>query len=790
MGHARRDKKRDKMRPPPTSFGEWLKHRRKLLDLTQDALGALAGCSGAAIRKIEADERKPSRELAELLARALQIPETERESFLMLARGIRPPALPAVSPAAPTPQPPADNLPAPLTALVNRVNDVSAVAALLTDPDIRWVTLVGPPGIGKTRLSIQSGRQVLPHFADGVWFVDLAALERSAHVLPAVCRVLGLPPTAGLDQVATAFKTRQLMLVLDNFEHVTEAAVEIASLLKRCAGLKVLATSRVPLHIYGEHQYPVPPLSIPPADAANQADALMNYEAVQLFAARARQHQPRFDITPQNAPAIVDICATLEGMPLALELAAATLRQMTLDEMASLLHSPGWARQLATPARDLPARQRTLENVMDWSYTLLDDEQRSFFSQLGVFSHRFDLESAAAVCQFPHQQTARLLNILTDHSLLVRDIAQGKTHWRMLELIREYANSKLTNEQRNAAESRLGAYLLEKLQTLQRSAPYQAQVDFFQSHVGNLQTTLNRAIAQRRTDVCLPLILLSIDFWETLGYPREGFDIVHRFLNSGLEIEPRTRARLSDAAAILAGHQHDFAMALAYAHEAVNLAGGTDEDPMYRNLLGRIYIEQGDLSAARAALEDCLTGINNKRTDLNPGPPLAQLGEVALFEGRLEESQSLLERALSRLPAGDGIFRAMALTDLAEVSLARQDEAPARRWLLQAAEPARSHIRRAIVFLLAATGWLLLTADEAGHPFAAAQLLGAVENLAARSGVRLNAHYQQIIQAHKQSTQQALPAPAWQAAFAAGQALDHQRAMELAHQILNRADAQ
>jgi predicted ATPase/DNA-binding XRE family transcriptional regulator len=427
------------------TFGSWLKRRRRLLDLTQDQLGSLAGCSGAAIRKFEAGERRPSRQLAELLADVLQIPAAEQRAFLQLARGIRPDVLPGVASAESGPRPvtqPGDNLPAPLTSLVDRVNDIAAVSALLTDPSVRWLTLIGPPGIGKTRLSIQSGRQVLPYFLDGVWFVDLAPLEDPGHVMSAVSRVwedFDLPTVASLEQLIGVLKERNTLLILDNFEHVTGAAVEIAELLKRCARMKVLATSRIPLHIYGEHEYRVPPLSIPPRNAASNVQGLMNYESVQLFVARARQHQRSFAISPQNSATIVDIANTLDGIPLALELAAATLRNMSLNELNGLLHDlegDSWLRQMGTPARDLPARQRTLENVVAWSYTLLTKPQQELFRKLSIFTGWFDMEAVEAVC-YPDRPPLRLevrdlLKGLSEHSLLVPENLGGMPCWRML----------------------------------------------------------------------------------------------------------------------------------------------------------------------------------------------------------------------------------------------------------------------------------------------------------------------------------------------------------------------
>jgi tetratricopeptide (TPR) repeat protein len=333
--------------------------------------------------------------------------------------------------------------------------------------------------------------------------------------------------------------------------------------------------------------------------------------------------------------------------------------------MVSLLRGQGWVKGLSTPARDLPHRQRTLENVIDWSYTLLDDEQKEIFCKLGIFNGWFDADAASALCETSAQP---FINSLTDHSLLVREILHGKPHWRMLELIHEYASSKLTHEVRSHVELLRVQHFLNRIQTLRQSAPRTVQEEYFQVNFSNYHHAIAWAIVAKHTDLCIQFIPILNDYWESLGYFKEGLDVVTRFLRSSAEIEPRTRAYLLDTASTLAWHQHDFETALVYAKEAIEQehdSGREDEDPMHRNLLGRIYIEQGKFAEARVELEQCLALVQKSPHHLNPGSPLAQLGEVYLFEGRLAEARSTLEKSLTYLDRDDVIFIAMAKTDLA-----------------------------------------------------------------------------------------------------------------------------
>jgi len=768
------------------TFGSWLKHRRKQLDLTQDQLGRLAGCSGAAIRKIEAEERKPSRQLAELLAIALQIPEPERGTFLQLARGIHPATLPGNPPAGSSQQPdalPAENLPAPLTSLVDRVNDLAQVSALLSDPSVRWVTLIGPPGIGKTRLSIQVGRQVLENFTDGVWFVDLAPLGDPGHVLPAVSRALvdfELPPAASLEQIAIAFKSRNALLILDNFEHVTDAAVEVADLLKRCAHLKVLATSRIPLHVYGEYEYRVPPLSIPPRKAAQNPQGLMDYESVQLFVVRARQHQPSFAVNSETAAAIVDIASMLDGIPLALELAAATLRRMTLNELDGLLHrldGESWLRQMGTPARDLPARQRTLENVVAWSYTLLTEDQQDLFNKLAIFSGWFDLDAVVSICykeSRPRRTEVRsLLDGLTDHSLLVRDNLGGMPCWRMLEIIREFAGLQLSLPQRAELESLRAQYYLTRLRSMETEPDGGIRETFFQLNINNILASLKWAIAEQRSELGFQLAIFVEEFGTSHGYHKEVLDFMKKLLELPDQALPEVRATRLEFAADMAWQQHDFESGLAFIREAAELRrahGLPDKYAIDLNRMGRIYLEQRNYVEARQVLNESLALARLDPSRLNPGAPLAQLGELSLFEGKLQEAKVYLTEALEYLGESEAIFLAITKLDLAEIALAEQDFQQASKWLEQGYLYARVHIRRAMVYLCAVAGYLLL-APGGGKDAAiqSARLYGTIQALEERSGVALSPYYHHLNQLRVRLALQQLTEQEWETEFMAGQ---------------------
>ncbi len=270
VGHAWRDKNRDNLHHDNTltTFGSWVRTRRKQLDLTQAELGRRAACSEATIRKIEADERKPSRQLAELLARALLIPPINTQRFLLLARGTY---LEEPNYQTTEVMPTNNNLPALLTSTINRVRDQTALIGLLKDQLVHLVTIIGPPGIGKTRLSIHCGNEVLADFPDGVWFVDLSEISDPRFLISSIAHSLtsfDLPPSPDLNQLVRGLRNRQLLLILDNFEQIAEeGAIDVARMLKNCPHIKILVTSRLPLHIYGENEYPLAPLTIPPPDA-------------------------------------------------------------------------------------------------------------------------------------------------------------------------------------------------------------------------------------------------------------------------------------------------------------------------------------------------------------------------------------------------------------------------------------------------------------------------------------------------------------------------------------------
>ena len=381
---------------PSATFGEQLKHYRERAGLTQEELGERAGLTASAIGMLERGERRqPYPHTVRQLAAALALADTERDALIGAVPrrgGNATPGAPAVGPQAPL-----AGLPGSLTALIGRERELAVTRTLLTSPATRLLTLTGPGGIGKTRLALAVAAAAADGFPGGIRFVPLAALRDPARVLAAVaeaCDVREADDAVLLERLAATLDDRRLLLLLDNCEQVAEAAPRVAALLLACPHLKVLATSRAAWRVRGEQEYRVPPLVLPAGEVRDDLAGLLQTPAIALFVARAREARPDFAPTAANGAVLAAICARLDGLPLAIELAAA--RVALLPPAALLAQLERGLGVLAGGPRDLPDRQRTMRDTLAWSEALLTPAERALFRRLAVFAGGWTLAAAAA----------------------------------------------------------------------------------------------------------------------------------------------------------------------------------------------------------------------------------------------------------------------------------------------------------------------------------------------------------------------------------------------------------
>ena len=515
------------------SFGNWLKRKRKALDLTQAELGDQVGCSAAAIRKIEAEERRPSREIVERLGQIFQVPSTEQASFLRFARGelrFAPAETEADFPWHTSERSARSNIPATLTSLIGREQDIALIREHLSSPNIRLLSLVGPPGIGKTRLSIEAARAVLADFPDGVFFVALAPLDDPSLLVPSVIQVIGYVETRNTSanqQLVNGIADKQMLIVLDNCEHLIEnIAALVPDLLLACPHLKILATSRESLRVPGEWLYSIAALNVPKGSSSVDIETVLEFPALLLFGERARAVNSDFALHIDNIQAVASICAQLDGLPLAIELMAARMRLMT--PQALLEHLNGQFVLSANGMRSLSTRQKTLNDAIAWSYNLLSEEEQKLVAYLSVFSGSFTIEAVEKIFSkvFVGKSASSLLALLLDKSLLQRTFdVDGDTRFHMLVTIRQFALDRLQSLGKEVAtRTEHLSYFLEFAEQAKLEIHGPSQILWMRrldKELDNLRAALDWGLANGQTGKVLQLFAALSWNWLVRWSPSE-----------------------------------------------------------------------------------------------------------------------------------------------------------------------------------------------------------------------------------------------------------------------------
>jgi predicted ATPase/DNA-binding CsgD family transcriptional regulator len=690
------------------------------------------------------------------------------------------------------------NLPASLSSFIGRGRDISEVRRRLADS--RLVTLTGTAGVGKTRLALEVAAEVLESFTDGVWLVELAPLAEGEHVLQAVAAALGVREQAGrplVDTLADTLRHRQQLLILDNCEHLVAACASLANrLLRECPRLRVLATTREALRLTGETIWRLAPLSLPDADTLARtcrvsATELMSFEAVQLFLARTQALMRDCRVSEEEVLAAASICRQLDGIPLALELAAARVPGLGVKQLARRLDDR--FRVLVGGDRAALPRQQTLRALIEWGYALLSEPEQALLRRCSVFSDGWTLEAAEGICSGGGVDPDSVLPLLVGKSQVGLEEHVGQPRYRLLETLRQYAAEKLreAGEEATLRQRHLEwfARLAEQAEEPLWTADRQAWLDRLKAETNNLRAALEwselASADPQHAAAAVPAGLrlggALWHFWDMQGYASEGQTHVLALLDTGRG-DPATRAKAMHAAAYLTYARGDAAGGSRLAAQAI--AHGRDVlDPFLRAstlvglALGKLLA--GDAAEATALCSDGLAHCRADGDRRGMYYSLYGLAEIARVQGDLTRAIQLMEEAHRlTLEQADSWSIAFALSTLGNLTLVAGDLVRSRA-LQQESLRLRYSMDDAVGMArcLDGLGWL---ARAQGQPVRAARLFGAADALRHRVGNAPHPPWQAEHERHRNATRSSLGHDAFSAELSAGRALELSEAVEYA----------
>ena len=633
------------------------------------------------------------------------------------------------------------NLPVQPNALIGRDRDIADLHRLLTDATGRLVTLTGPGGIGKTRLALQAAAELLDHFVDGVFWVDLAPLADPRLVMPTIAATLGVREMGTLslrDALVAYFADKQVLLVLDNYEHLLAAAPVTADLLAAAPHLRVLATSRAPLRLQAEREYPVPPLPLPTAGQEQSLDELSGVAAIALFTQRAQAVKPDFALSEDNAQTVAAICQRLDGLPLAIELAAARVK--VLPPAALLARLERRLPLLAGGALDLPARQQTLRNTIAWSYDLLARGERKLFRRLAVFAGAATLEAVEAVANSESglDVFAGVTGLIEQSLLRPAEGLESKPRFGMLETIREYALEQLTTsgeaEEMRQRHATWCVHFAERVAQMSRGGFFGNPQDVaeLEAEYANLRAALTWLTEAGNAKEALRLAAALGGFWNLRGHMADGRSWLERTLANDDGTQPRVRARALTWLSVLVGTRNEPERGFKLLEEALALARVAGDVPGiaaatvilgWGELRGR-----GDAALATALGKESLALFEEAGVLWGITASRLLLAEAARHRGELDRATAFYEQLLAdfRRSGGDEYVAAQTLHSLGTIAQAQGDDPQAVSFYAEAL------VRFSDLGDLGSVAWCLEgVAAVAGrqHPEHAARLLAAADTL-------------------------------------------------------------